>query len=89
MLYVQAPREAWCICRRHQDRGPIPSMEGWYRRWENNGWRPIAPRMFEDPEAAAEERKLPAFGPTLLVRRQEREAARRLRRRQWMAKLYA
>ncbi len=81
--------EAWCICRRHQDRGPIPSMEGWYRRWENNGWRPIAPRMFEDPEAAAEERKLPAFGLTLLVRRQEREAARRLRRRQWMAKLYA
>ncbi|KAL3142856.1 hypothetical protein ABBQ38_003149 [Trebouxia sp. C0009 RCD-2024] len=67
-------------------------MTGWYRRWENNGWRPIADRLFVDPEAAVKQEKADAcqywfhFCPK--VRRQQRQAAAKQRKRLWMSKVY-
>ena len=67
-------------------------MTGWYQRWENNGWRPIADRWFVDPEATARQQKAEAqqqwFHYCPKVRRQEREAASKQRKRLWMSKIY-
>ncbi|KAA6430078.1 MAG: hypothetical protein FRX49_00509, partial [Trebouxia sp. A1-2] len=67
-------------------------MTGWYQRWENNGWRPIADRLFVDPESTARQQKAEAqqqwFHYCPKVRRQAREAAAKQRKRLWMSQIY-
>lgn len=66
----------------------------WYRREENNDWRPIASHMFENIAAPPWYRKAPhttkarPFHFSKLRREDELRKARKKRRRQWMVKAY-
>ncbi|RLN89514.1 hypothetical protein BBJ28_00002024 [Nothophytophthora sp. Chile5] len=69
----------------------------WYRRLENNGWRPVTAKVLAeanaDPIAQATGGRravAPAggFHYSKLVRQQDRESARRHKKRLWMQKLY-
>ena len=79
-------------CRKAQAPAAPYDMTGWYRRWENNGWRPIADRLFIDPEAAVKQEKADAYRHWFhfcpKVRRQQRQAAVKQRKRLWMSKVY-
>ena len=89
-----AGTEGWfTLCPRDVLRPQLAcDMTGWYKRWENNGWRPIADRIFVEPELAAKQQKAEAqqhwFHYCPKVRRQEREAAAKQRKRLWMANIY-
>eukprot|EP00644_Phytophthora_capsici_P015725 jgi/Phyca11/45708/gw1.44.78.1 len=65
----------------------------WYRRLENNGWRPVTAKVLA--EANADPIAKATSGKTVntchyskLVRQQDRERARRHKKRLWMQKLY-
>uniref|UniRef100_K3WFF6 Uncharacterized protein n=1 Tax=Globisporangium ultimum (strain ATCC 200006 / CBS 805.95 / DAOM BR144) TaxID=431595 RepID=K3WFF6_GLOUD len=66
----------------------------WYRRIENNGWRPVTAKVVadatNDPVAQATNRKssVSTFHYSSLVRKQDAEKQRRLKKRMWMHKLY-
>lgn len=66
----------------------------WYRRLENNGWRPVTAKVLAeanaDPIAQATGGRHTASGfhYSKLVRQQDRERARRHKKRLWMQKLY-
>jgi hypothetical protein len=67
---------------------------GWYRRWENNGWRPLsftAPR-FEDLQrdaiAAATAAKRTEWHHSKLVRRQDAVQKKRAAKLAWLRKMY-
>ena len=64
-------------------------MKGWYQRWENNGWRPISQRIFVDPEHANVAQQPQLFLHHIpAIRRQQKEAVAKQRRRLWMSKVY-
>ncbi|KAG7392390.1 hypothetical protein PHYPSEUDO_000798 [Phytophthora pseudosyringae] len=67
----------------------------WYRRLENNGWRPVTAKVLAeanaDPiaQATGGRRAASGFHFSKVVRQQDRERARRHKKRLWMQKLYA
>lgn len=63
-------------------------MAGWYRRWENNGWRPVSERLFVDPDSAASDQRLHWAHFCPKIRRQQKEIAAKQRKRMWMAEVY-
>ncbi|KAI8825617.1 uncharacterized protein EV422DRAFT_133570 [Fimicolochytrium jonesii] len=72
--------------------GPAPGMalfNGWYRRVENNGWRPVSDKILEeDSDLAQEKTKTIPYHHLKLRRRQEVERSRRQRKLNWLRKLY-
>ncbi|KAL4106237.1 hypothetical protein PRIC1_004291 [Phytophthora ramorum] len=66
----------------------------WYRRLENNGWRPVTAKVLAeanaDPiaQATGGRRAVGGFHYSKLVRQQDRERVRRHKKRLWMQKLY-
>ncbi|ETN15667.1 hypothetical protein PPTG_06894 [Phytophthora nicotianae INRA-310] len=66
----------------------------WYCRLENNGWRPVTAKVLAeanaDPiaQATGSRRAVDEFHYSKLVRQQDRERARRHKKRLWMQKLY-
>jgi len=68
--------------------------QGWYKRIENNPWRPISKNIVEELTMEPEEReknheKVPeAFHFSRLRRRQDVERKKKERRREWMRKAY-
>lgn len=65
----------------------------WYKRIEYNGWRPVTAKVVSeannDPIALATSKKPVAnFHFSKLVRKQDVEKQRRLKKRAWMQKLY-
>ncbi|KAE9342185.1 hypothetical protein PF008_g10281 [Phytophthora fragariae] len=66
----------------------------WYRRLENNGWRPVTAKVLAeanaDPiaQATGGRHAVSGFHYSKLVRQQDRERARRHKKRLWMQKLY-
>lgn len=65
----------------------------WYRRIENNGWRPVTAKVISEATGdvicqATAKRVLPSFHYSKLVRQQDRTTQRRLKKRAWMQKLY-
>ncbi|KAG2769127.1 hypothetical protein PC129_g19798 [Phytophthora cactorum] len=66
----------------------------WYRRLENNGWRPVTAKVLAeanaDPiaQATGSRRAVNGFHYSKVVRQQDRERARRHKKRLWMQKLY-
>ncbi|KAL3657706.1 hypothetical protein V7S43_017281 [Phytophthora oleae] len=65
----------------------------WYRRLENNGWRPVTAKVLAEANAdpiaqATSDRAVNTFHYSKLVRQQDRERARRRKKRLWMQKLY-
>lgn len=64
----------------------------WYQRWENNGWRPITDKVLAEKDPVLQQtaaKKIPYFHPNKLVRRQEREKQKKLKKLNWLKKLYA
>lgn len=68
----------------------LRSTVGWYRRHENNGWRPVNEVKMVDgeDELSRAKRSRPVFHYNPAARRQERARQRKLRRRAWMVALY-
>ena len=66
-------------------------MSEWYRRVENNGWRPLSERLAGQAasgELGARQRRQ-AYWPVLRAERlADKEARQRRRRREWMMSLY-
>lgn len=72
----------------------INGTTDWYRRDENNDWRPIASHMFDNIvtppwfREVAHSSKPKPFHFSKLRREEDIKKARKKRRRQWMAKAY-
>jgi len=70
-------------------------VDGWYEREENNGWRPLAPRVCPGKERVQDEVELASarkpvknFHYSRLRRRQDLERNRKQKTMDWMRKLY-
>jgi len=72
---------------------PESAPEGWYERWENNGWRPVAVKTLReaemDPVAKATAARRVPWHWSKLKRHEDKEARRRERKRRWLQRLYA
>ena len=69
------------------------NCDGWYRRNENNAWRPIASEAFEDILTPPWLRKLPPkqtqlFHYSRLRRKEDQVKFRKRRKREWLSKAY-
>lgn len=66
------------------------SYEGWYRRIENNGWRPVGDRVLVDVDevTARSAAKAYTFHFDAGVRREEKIKRQKQKRREWMMKMY-
>jgi len=62
-----------------------PGTEGWYRRFENNSWRPISDKMLL---ASLYTTPIPNFKPTVAERRRKRTIDRKRKRIAWLRKMY-
>jgi hypothetical protein len=62
---------------------------GWYRRSENNGWRPIAGETLGDLETTARTSRPIVWHHDKMVRKEEAQRKRKERKRQWMRQMYA
>eukprot|EP00899_Mesostigma_viride_P027855 jgi/Mesvir1/8254/Mv12525-RA.1 len=66
--------------------------EGWYRRMENNGWRPAAMRIFQSTDPVEEltaKKPVPyVFHHSKIVRREEMEKLKKQKRRAWLRQMY-
>ncbi|KAL1528497.1 hypothetical protein AB1Y20_009840 [Prymnesium parvum] len=65
------------------------SHSGWYRRIENNGWRPVAGNNLQDLDTPASAAKPVPWHHSKLVRRQHLEEKRRQKKLHWMRTMYA
>lgn len=67
-------------------------LRGWYRRTENNGWRPMSEAALADSEDAGRyvygSRRTPLFHFDPAVRREDRVRKHKARRREWMVAMY-
>ncbi|KAF6332609.1 hypothetical protein mRhiFer1_001672 [Rhinolophus ferrumequinum] len=62
---------------------------GWYRRIENNGWRPVADRFWMSTEdVMVGNKKESKFHFSKLKRRQDMEKKRKIRKIEWMKQMY-
>jgi len=80
---------------RHDKTKPLPSesLDGWYKRIENNGWRPVSNKhlhqMNMDYYYGTEKSKpMPVFQHSKQVRKQDLEARRKQKKIAWMQKMY-
>lgn len=73
---------------------PDTSHSGWYRRRENNNWRPMSMKLVDEGldlhlgRAAAHEKTEGAFHHSRALRREEREMRKRAKKRDWLKKMY-
>ncbi|XP_055278955.1 protein MFI isoform X1 [Moschus berezovskii] len=62
---------------------------GWYRRIENNGWRPVCETFWRPNEnVMVGDKKESEFHFSKLKRRQDMEKKRKIRKIQWMQQMY-
>ncbi|XP_023565325.1 uncharacterized protein C11orf65 homolog isoform X1 [Octodon degus] len=62
---------------------------GWYRRVENNGWRPVSDRFWMPAGSeVVEDKKEREFHFSKLKRRQDLERKRKVRKIEWMRQMY-
>ncbi|XP_037363805.2 protein MFI [Talpa occidentalis] len=62
---------------------------GWYRRVENNDWRPVSDNFWKSPEnVMMEDKKESEFHFSKLKRRQDMERKRKIRKIEWMRQMY-
>jgi len=64
----------------------LESREGWYRRVENNGWRPVSQKLFAEP---VQQERASEWNHVKLERRQEQHMRRKQRKLQWMRRMYS
>ncbi|XP_044609331.1 protein MFI [Equus asinus] len=64
-------------------------QSGWYRRTENNGWRPVSDRFWMSTEhVMMGDEKESEFHFSKLKRRQDMEKKRKIRKIEWMRQMY-
>eukprot|EP00736_Rhodelphis_marinus_P011497 Rmarinus@m.17561 len=66
------------------------SMETWYKRIENNGWRPMSKRLFceSDPVTVSSSKKPVFVHHIRAVRREELIRRRKKKKVEWLRKIY-
>lgn len=73
--------------------GGAAGTHGWYRRIENNGWRPVSLKSLEDadkdPVAAATARLAQEFHYSKLKRQEDVKTKRKRRKQRWLRRMYA
>ncbi|XP_074072735.1 protein MFI-like [Macrotis lagotis] len=64
--------------------------DGWYKRVENNGWRPVSKRFWKDIDEITEEgnRRTIDFHFSKLKRRQDSNIRRKHKKIRWMRQMY-
>ena len=62
---------------------------GWYRRSENNGWRPVAGETLGDMDTTARTSRPIVWHHDKLVRKQAAVQKRKERKREWMREMYS
>jgi hypothetical protein len=66
--------------------------DGWYSRWENNGWRRVAAKTLreagEDPVHRRTRDLAVRFHYSKVVRHEERVLLKKRSKREWLSKLY-
>ena len=63
--------------------------DGWYRRSENNGWRPVAGETLGDMDTTARTSRPVVWHHDKLVRKEAAVRKRKERKREWMRQMYA
>ena len=63
--------------------------DGWYRRSENNGWRPVAGEALADMDTTARTSRPIVWHHDKLVRKEAALRKRKERKRQWLREMYA
>ncbi|CAF1191669.1 unnamed protein product [Didymodactylos carnosus] len=76
------------------NRFPLEDTEGWYKRIENNGWRPVSYKHLlqsnaENYYCSHEYQQKQTFAHTKLLRRQDVERRRKRKKLQWLQKMYS
>ena len=76
-----------------EDFGEGQRFDGWYVRAENNGWRPVTVKSLEeadsDPVTAITGDRASKFHFSKIKRREDMEAKRRKKKREWMRAMYS
>ena len=79
---------------------PLPSessLDGWYKRIENNGWRPVSNKhlhqmnmdyYYGTERSGGNVKSMPVFQHSKQVRKEELEVRRRQKKIEWMQKMY-
>uniref|UniRef100_A0A2K5Z9K4 Chromosome 11 open reading frame 65 n=1 Tax=Mandrillus leucophaeus TaxID=9568 RepID=A0A2K5Z9K4_MANLE len=73
----------------HTPNHSLQDHSGWYRRIENNGWRPVSDTFWLSTDSiVVEDKKESEFHFSKLKRRQDLEKKRKLRKIEWMRQMY-
>ena len=73
---------------RHEMRLAAMSHDGWYRRSENNGWRPVAGETLGDMDTTARTSRPIVWHHDKLVRKEATIKKRKERKRAWLKQMY-
>ncbi|GAB1294213.1 Protein MFI [Apodemus speciosus] len=94
-LCANSPRDYTKLPARytsHNKDDPPPAVEdnsGWYRRVENNGWRPVSYRFWMPAEnEVLDSTKESEFHFSKLKRKQDLEKKRKIKKIEWMRQMY-
>jgi hypothetical protein len=74
----------------HFDRDPNDKHDGWYERFENNGWRPISDKILTpfDPVELRTSNKPVKFHFDKTKRKEQTAKEKRVKKLKWLRKLY-
>nr|XP_012629182.1 uncharacterized protein C11orf65 homolog isoform X1 [Microcebus murinus]XP_012629183.1 uncharacterized protein C11orf65 homolog isoform X1 [Microcebus murinus]XP_012629184.1 uncharacterized protein C11orf65 homolog isoform X1 [Microcebus murinus]XP_012629185.1 uncharacterized protein C11orf65 homolog isoform X1 [Microcebus murinus]XP_012629186.1 uncharacterized protein C11orf65 homolog isoform X1 [Microcebus murinus] len=93
-LCANSPRDYTKLPAKHTSHNKSDHLQeedhsGWYRRKENNGWRPISDRfwLFSDHEEMEDKKEI-EFHFSKLKRRQDLEKKRKIKKIEWMKQMY-
>ncbi|XP_012514582.1 PREDICTED: uncharacterized protein C11orf65 homolog [Propithecus coquereli] len=93
-LCANSPRDYTKLPAKHTSHNKSDHLQeedhsGWYRRIENNGWRPVSDRFWlSTASEVVEDKKEIEFHFSKLKRRQDLEKKRKIRKIEWMRQMY-
>ncbi|XP_069325075.1 protein MFI [Eulemur rufifrons] len=93
-LCANSPRDYTKLPAKHTSHNKSDHLQeedhsGWYRRIENNGWRPVSDRFWlSTASEVVEDKKETEFHFSKLKRRQDLENKRKIRKIEWMRQMY-
>ena len=92
-LYMRIGRAEFKATVGNDVTGDATQRAGWYARRENNGWRPVAPRLLEqaqeDPVTVSTSAKTIDYHHSRLRRQIDRAASRDAKRREWILRMHS
>jgi len=89
--HFQAPPVVLHNKEKAGDRVRAENRENWYRRFENNGWRPISDKILEEPDAAllSGAARTTEWHHVKTKRREEAVRQRKQKKLKWLQHMYA